>query len=502
MADSGPQNTDVRQATEQAPASRHCFRLSTKLVALTALFVIVAEILVFVPSLAHFRVNRLQEMINRAELVTLSLGNNADVGRALQDRLLDEMSASAIAVRSGNMKRLVAMTEQPPTTIDATIDLGAAQMWIGSAASLETLAAGDGRVIRVLGPPNEQGQTIDLVMSETPIRHAMVRFSINLLTISAVLLLLVAILTFLVLRHLFLQPLAKMTRSMELFAADPENPERVIRPSARHDEIGDAERRLADLQRDLAGSLAQKKHLADLGVAVSKINHDLRNMLASAQLITDRLSAIPDATVQRFVPKLVATLGRAITYSGAVLDYGKTGEATPERRLISMRRLAEDVGELAGARDSGDGLAFDDGVSFAIDVPHTLEIDADPDQLFRVLLNLVRNARQAFEADTDPSLVKRIEISAERRGTVVTIRVRDTGPGVSARARDKLFRAFQGGMRSGGTGLGLAICAELTKAHGGSIELVENGPGATFDVTIPDRVIDLTRVDRRHASRH
>lgn len=481
--------------------TRRCLRLSTKLVALSAVFFVMAEIMVFVPSIAHFRINRLQEMINRAELVSLSLGNSADVGRALQDRLLGEMSASAIAVRSGTMKRLVAMAEQPPAAIDHTIDLGVPDMWRWSVAGIEALFAGEGRVIRVIGAPDDHGEVVDLVMSETPIRRAMLRFSINLLSISAVLLMMVAVLTFLVLRHMFLQPLAKMAQSMEAFAADPEDPERVIHPSDRRDEIGDAERRLAELQRDLAGSLGQKKHLADLGVAVSKINHDLRNMLASAQLITERLSAIPDATVQRFVPKLVATLDRAITYSRAVLEYGKTGEATPERRLISMRRLAEDVGEMVGAREHGDGLAFDDGVRFAIEVPPGLEVDADPDQLFRLLLNLVRNARQAFEADTDPSLVKRITLSAARHGAVVTIRVRDTGPGVPARARDNLFRAFQGGVRAGGTGLGLAICAELARAHGGSIELIDDGPGATFEVSIPDRVIDITRVGRRQAHR-
>jgi len=504
MPDTGPQAPQTREARRQTAGTppRRCLRLSTKLVALTVLFFVTAEIMVFVPSIAHFRVNRLQEMINRAELVALSLGNSADVGRALQDRLLDEMKASAIAVRSGNMRRLVAMAEQPPATIDETVDLGAPQMWIGSVASLEALAARDGRVIRVIGAPDERGQVVDLVISETPIRHAMIRFSINLLTISAALLAMVAFLTFLVLRSLFLQPLAKMTRAMELFAAHPEDPGRVIHASARADEIGDAERRLAELQRELAGSLAQKKHLADLGVAVSKINHDLRNMLASAQLITDRLSAIPDATVQRFVPKLVATLDRAIAYSRAVLDYGKTGEAAPERRLVSVRRLAEDVGELAGGRECGDGLIFEDGVRFAIEIPPGLEVDADPDQLFRLLLNLVRNARQAFEADHEPALVKRITLSAERHGAVVTIRVRDTGPGVPARARDNLFRAFQGGVRAGGTGLGLAICAELARAHGGTVELVENGPGATFEVTIPDRVIDLSRIERRQSHRN
>ena len=497
MSERAAQDTE-RTETTGVPC-RRVVRLSTKLVALTAILVVVAEILVFVPSIAHFRINRLQEMIQRADLVALSLGNASDVGRALQDRLLEEMSASAIAVRSGTMRRLVAIAEEPPTAIDRTVDLGHPVMWRWSIAGLDTLMAGDGRTIRVLGAPDERGRVVDLVMSETPIRQAMVRFSLNLLAISAGALMGVAILVFLVLRHLFLEPLERMSRAMTAFAADPSDPARVISPSDRTDEVGDAERRLAELQRELSGALAQKTHLADLGVAVSKINHDLRNMLASAQLITDRLSAIPDATVQRFVPKLVATLDRAIAYSRAVLDYGRTGEAPPERRLISVRRLAEDVGELAGARESGDGLIFDDGVAYAIEVPPGLEVDGDPDQLFRVLLNLVRNARQAFETDTDPALVKRITVSGERQGSVVTIRVRDTGPGVPARARVNLFRAFQGGVRAGGTGLGLAICAELARAHGGRVELIDTGAGATFEVTIPDRVIDLTRVERRKA---
>lgn len=495
---SGPKETTRRGGVG---AWARGLRLSTKLIALTALFVIVSEILVFVPSIAHFRVNRLNDMLVRAELVAMALENSPDVGRALQDRLLAEMDASAIAVRSGQMRRLVAMAQQPPI-VDRVVDLGTPAMWRQSFSGLETLFAGDGRTIRVLSSPDGQGRTIDLVMSETPIRQAMVRFSVNLVIISALMLMIVAVVTFFVLRNMYLRPLARISGAMAAFAEAPEDPERIIRPSARGDEIGDAERRLAALQHDLSGALAQQKHLADLGVAVSKINHDLRNMLASAQLVTDRLSSVQDAGVQRFVPKLVATLDRAIAYSRAVLDYGKTGEAPPERRLISVRRLMEDVGELAGAREGADGLVFDDGVKLTIEVPPGLEVDADPDQIFRVMLNLVRNARQAFEGDDDRALVKRITLSGERRGTVVTLRVRDTGPGVPARARDKLFRAFQGGVRAGGTGLGLAICAELARAHGGAIALVEDGPGATFEVTIPDRVIDLSRVERRQSQHH
>lgn len=474
--------------------------LSTKLIALTALFVFAAEILVFLPSIAHFRVNRMQEMIQRAELVALSLENTPDVGRALQDRLLASMGAQAIAVRSGTMRRLVAMAEKPGE-IGEVVDLATIEPFTPIAGVIEMMAAGDGRTVRLVGAPNEEGAIVDLVIDETPIRQATLRFAGRLLAISAAVLLVVAVLLFFGLRRLFLEPLDRLSTAMAEFAADPENPARIIRPSGRSDEMGAAEARLAELQTELAGSLAQKKHLADLGVAVSKINHDLRNMLASAQLITDRLSSIPDGTVQRFVPKLVGTLDRAIGYSRAVLDYGRTGEAPPERRLVALRRLVEDVGDMLGRREGPEGARLDGDIGFEIDIAAALEVDADPDQLFRVLLNLVRNATQAFEADTDPSLVRRITVAATRQGAVVAIRVADTGPGVPAKARENLFRPFQGGFRRGGTGLGLAICAELVRAHGGTIELVERGPGATFAVTIPDRVIDLASVDRRRSTR-
>ncbi|MDK9696390.1 MAG: HAMP domain-containing histidine kinase [Siculibacillus sp.] len=486
--------------TGDAPATGREVRLSTKLIVLTAFFVMAAEILVFVPSIAHFRLARLMEMTQRAELVALSLENTPDVGRALQDRLLAQLDARAIAVRAGDVRRLVAMTEQP-IRIDATADLGASEPFSPIADVLAMLAAGDGRTLRLVGAPRDDGSTVDLVLSETPIRDATLRYAGRLLATSAAVLMVAAVLIFLGLRRLFLEPLDRLSRAMAEFAADPENPARIIRPSGRLDEMGAAEVRLAELQKELAGSLAQKKHLADLGVAVSKINHDLRNMLASAQLITDRLSAIPDGTVQRFVPKLVATLDRAIGYSRAVLDYGRTGEAPPERRLIALRRLVEDVGDMLGRRETIEGCRLDGDIDFEIDVAANLEIDADPDQLFRVLLNLVRNATQAFEADTDPALVRRIAVRAARSGAVVTIRVVDTGPGVPDKARENLFRPFQGGFRRGGTGLGLAICAELVRAHGGSIELVDRGPGACFEVIIPDRVIDIASLDRRRTSR-
>jgi signal transduction histidine kinase len=239
------------------------------------------------------------------------------------------------------------------------------------------------------------------------------------------------------------------------------------------------------MQRDLALMLQQKSRLAALGLAVSKINHDLRNLLTTAQLFSDRLSSLPDPHVQRFAPKLMRALERAIAFCESTLSYGRAQEATPDRRMTALDPLVEEVRETLG-------LGSDTPIRWIDAVERGLTVDADPDQLFRILLNLARNAVQALEsrAPGDPGL-DQVRITGRREGAVVVIEVSDTGPGVSEQARAHLFEAFQGSTRTGGTGLGLVIAAELVRAHSGNIHLVEGTIGATFRVTIPDRAVQL-----------
>jgi signal transduction histidine kinase len=249
--------------------------------------------------------------------------------------------------------------------------------------------------------------------------------------------------------------------------------------------LGVAERELSSMQEKLQKTLAGQKHLADLGLAVSKINHDMRNVLASAQLISDRLSRVRDPSVQASVPKLVRSLNRAVAYTEGVLAYGRTQEAPPSRRRIRLRQLVEEVRDMLGI-EPGSGIEFEN------DVDAGFEIDADPEQLFRVLANLSRNATQAMAGDAGAEVVKRLSVTAARAGSVSRVMVADTGPGLPAKARENLFAAFRGSARSGGTGLGLAIARELVRAHGGSIELVESVGGRTvFAFTIPDQPVRI-----------
>jgi signal transduction histidine kinase len=247
------------------------------------------------------------------------------------------------------------------------------------------------------------------------------------------------------------------------------------------------------MQHDLAAMLQQKSRLASLGLAVSKINHDLRNLLASAQLISDRLAQLADPSVQRFAPKLLRTLERAIAFCQSTLSYGRAQEPPPDRHMVELEPLVEEVRETLGLADD------ETAIGWIVSVDRGLQVDADREQLLRALLNLTRNARQALEtrAPNDPGR-DQIRVTGRREGAVAVIEVSDTGPGLSDKARAHLFEAFQGSTRTGGAGLGLVIAAELVKAHGGDIRLIDGTIGATFRITIPDRAVAL---DKRRAER-
>jgi signal transduction histidine kinase len=248
------------------------------------------------------------------------------------------------------------------------------------------------------------------------------------------------------------------------------------------------------MQRDLVSMLHQKSRLAALGLAVSKINHDLRNLLASSQLLSDQLASVPDPRVQRFAPKLMRSLERAIAFCQSTLSYGRAQEAAPDRRMVLLEPVVAEVRETAG-------LATDASITWISAIERALKVDADPDHLFRVLLNLVRNAAQALESrPSDDSRILQIRLSGRREGAVAILEVADTGPGVPVKAREHLFEAFQSSGRPGGSGLGLAIAAELVRAHGGDIQLVEGTIGATFRIVIPDRPVELQSVRKERAT--
>ncbi len=483
MAGQAGDAEDAGAAGAAVPLSRG---LSTKLLLLTILFVLIAEVLIFTPSIGSYRLRWLEERLGTAAAVSVVLLeiDPQSLSREAQDEVLKAIGARAIAVRDGGVSTLLVVAEMPPE-VDEHVDLAGTGPLMAMADAVDTMLRGGNRMLRVSGPVGNSDKEFELIIPDDKLRQAMLAYSRNVAFLSLVISLITATLVFWAINRVMIRPVRAMTRSMLSFGEAPTDPRRIIVPEDRADEIGVAERELASMQMRLQKVLTEQKHLADLGLAVSKINHDMRNILSSAQLMSDRLRSVKDPTVQAFVPKLVRALDRAVAYSDGVLAYGRTQEPAPQRRRLRLRQLVEDVFGLLGVDPDG-------GVELENRVDPTLEIDADPDQLFRVLTNLSRNAVQAMGADGDAALVRRLSLGAEREGTVVRILVSDTGPGLPKRAMENLFTAFRGSARAGGTGLGLAIAQELARAHGGSVELVESRGGSTiFAVTIPDQPVRL-----------
>jgi len=478
---------DTTQCTvsKKRPASRYVPGLSAKLLLLTILFVMLAEVLVFVPSVSNFRRQWLMERLSTAQIASLAAeaapGGTLPV--TLRDELLMRAQVKAIAVKRDGSRTLIIEMDMP-AHVDASYDLNKASWATLIGDALMVYVNPEDRVIRVAGDPGfHQGELIEVVMGEAPLKAAMIRYGLSILGLSILISIITAALVYLTLHWLLVKPMTKLTSNIVSFSERPEDPTRIIEPSARRDEIGAAERELSSMQKELADTLSQRSRLAALGLAVSKISHDLRNMLSSAQLLSDRLITVKDPTVQRLVPKLIASLDRAIRLCAETLNYGQVRETPPRRKRF---RLAPLVGEI------GDSLGLPrQQIGWTVKIDEMLEVEADRDQLYRVLSNLCRNAAQALEGQG--GIEGEIVVEGHREGTVTVIEVTDTGPGVPEKARANLFKAFQGSARKGGTGLGLAIAHELIQAHGGQIALIDNEGGATFRISIPDAVVQLKR---------
>jgi signal transduction histidine kinase len=487
-----PVQDEVPSKAQTERRSRYVPGLSAKLLLLTILFVMVAEVLVFVPSVSNFRRQWLMERLAAAQIASLAAeaAPGGQLPSMLRDELLMNAKVKAIAVKRPDSRVLIIEMDMP-AEIDASYDLRNASWLTLIGDALMTYVTPDNRVIRVLGEPGfNKGEFIDVVMEEQPLKAAMIRYGLDILGLSILISIITAALVYLSLDALLVKPMTKLTWNIVRFSERPEDPTRIITPSSRRDEIGTAERELSSMQQELSETLSQKNRLAALGLAVSKVSHDLRNMLSSAQLLSDHLRTVKDPTVQRLVPKLIASLDRAIRLCARTLDFGQAQEMPPKRKRFPLAPLVAEVGDSLVLPRAGT-------IAWTVDIEDKLEVDADRDQLYRVLSNLCRNAVQALESQT--STEGEITVVGRREGSVVVIDVADTGPGVPEKARAHLFQAFQSVARKGGSGLGLAIAAELIQAHGGQLALVSNSRGATFRITIPDVVVELERARRRRA---
>ncbi|MFY0690339.1 MAG: HAMP domain-containing histidine kinase [Paracoccaceae bacterium] len=452
--------------------------LSGRFLILSIIFVMAAEVLIFVPSVARFREDYLLARVEKAQIASLSVlaSERSVVSAELAQELLDNAGVYNVALRRDAVSQLV-LSSPVPGLVTTMVDLrDPSPFYLIRGAMMQLAGPADG-VIRVIGSPTQAaGSLIDVTMPQAPLREAMIDYGIRILLLSLVISVISAALLFLAVRRFMVKPIKRVVRHMEVYSEAPEDARHLITPTSDIHELRAAEDALADMQTQLTGALKQKEHLAQLGGAVAKISHDLRNILTTATLLADRMERSEDPAVQRSAPKLVNSLSRAVNLCESTLAFGRAEEAPPSLTMIQVANVVDDV--LQSER-----LAADGQVDLIDDVPPGMSVRADGEQIFRVLTNLVRNARQAIEATRKPGT---ITVSASEDDAAWSITVTDTGPGLPPKAQEHLFTPFEGGVRKGGTGLGLVIAAELARGHGGRLELVKTDEaGTAFRLTLP-----------------
>ncbi len=458
--------------------------LSGRFLILTTVFVLIAELLIFVPSVARFREDYFINHLERAQIASLSLLAEDMISPELEAELLKNAGVYNVVLRRDEVRQLI-LSSPIPTPIHKTFDMREPSAWILIKDAMMRIGDTEERVIRVIGNPvQDGGLLIEITLPTKPLRAALIEYGINILILSAVISIITASLLFLAVRRFIVKPMRGVVDHMQAYAKAPEDARRIIMPTAGITELREAEDALASMQTQLTGALKQKERLAQLGGAVSKISHDLRNILTSAVLFTDRIETSEDPTVRRLAPKLVNSITRAVNLCESTLAFGRVDEPAPRLSRVSLSEIVDDV--VAGER-----LAVGDyDLSFAEDIPAGMSVRADGEQLYRVIGNLVRNARQAIVATGKAG---EVAITADEDDDVWTIALTDTGPGLPAKAREHLFEAFQGGTTRGGSGLGLAIAAELVRGHGGRLDLERTDEtGTRFVISLPKSDLTLS----------
>ncbi len=461
------------------------FGLAGRVLAVTLTFVLIAMALFYITRLTAYRETWLHNKIASAQTVVeaFDAGGPIPPPEDLSRRILNSVGLKSVAVVTPAGRRELALPGATPATAEA-ISADDSSFFEGVGATFRALFTAPGTIVKVgsTAPPDEAA--LEVTFDETPLIDALWRVSHNFLNISLTIAAVVTCVLWAALWSMVLRPVRRLTSNIIAFGESPQDASRVIAPSERRNEIGRAEAALAVMQRTLAHELAERKRMAELGMAVARINHDLRNMLSAAQLISDRLATIPDPLAQRLAPRLVATLDRAIQFCQSTLTYGAGRELPPSRRRFDLSELVRQVVEAAQAEGG-------DAIDYNVDIPPRFCLYADPDHILRVLENLSRNAAQALMAKgAEDGRPKAIRFAAIRTDGLALIELSDTGPGFPPDQAERIFEPFHKSTSQAGAGLGLAIAADLVTRNGGAITLAPAKAddfycGARFLIKLP-----------------
>ena len=436
---------------------------------MTIAFVMLAEMVIFIPSAALFRQNWLEDRAERSGHLTLALTGVPDYegSEILSKQFMADTNVEMLLTKREGMTELV-LGAPPETDNFELVDLRQAGRLPKFRDMFRSYFGPDEGYLRVQAEPVVPGQELlEYIVPRESLKQALRDYGERIFWLSAVIALITGIGLYLVLSAMIVRPIRKLAEGLSAFREDPELRRSNMPPSKRRDEIGQLQREFYDMKQSVRASFKQQERLATLGMAVAKINHDLRNVLTSAQLVSDRLAMDKEERVAHMGQRLVRAIDRGVKLCADVLNYSQSKEDPPDFEKIRVSLL---LGEVAADVLSAFGAGVR-SIKFDNDVPSESVIWADPDHTYRIFHNLFRNAAQAMAALPDDNAVRKLTVDLAKFDGKVDISVQDTGSGLPQKVRDNLFKAFVSSSGHGSTGLGLTISRELAVSQGGDLSL-------------------------------
>jgi signal transduction histidine kinase len=454
--------------------------LRGRLLMLTAIFVFFAVVLIY-PSLAGiYRDGWLEQRAQAAQIAVLAVEAAPDgrVGDELSRQLLSTAQVVSVAVQAEEQREMILAPslEIPPDLV--TVDLREQNMMSAAMGAFGHIFAPDGRFLRIIVTPSmTRDQQMEIIVPESALKAGLLNFSRTLLISSVIISAVVGALVYFAIYRLVVRPIQGLTSSLVKFAERPEDAE-IAHTAGESDEMRRAYSALESMQKTVSASFRQRKRLAELGEAVAKINHDLRNSLAAAQIVSEGLAQSDDPRVKRAAPRLERAIERAIGLAEATLRYGR---AEPPQPSVQKMNLVPAVTEAAE-----EGLASWPEIEWTLDAPGDLPALVDADHVHRIVANLVRNAAQAISDQPERGAPGRIKARMFKANGSAVVEIADNGPGIPPMLADRLFQPFGGSASRDGAGLGLAIARELARGMKGDLELSSSGgEGAVFTLRVP-----------------
>jgi signal transduction histidine kinase len=470
----------VAEAGPSARRSSFFSGLRGRLLILTAFFVFFAVVLIY-PSLAGiYRNGWLEQRAQAAQIAALAVEAAPDgrVGDELSRQLLATAQVVSVAVQAEDQRELILAPslDIPPGLV--TVDLRKENGLSAILGAFGHMFAPDGRFLRIiLTPSMTKDREMEVIVPEAALKAGLVTFSGNLLILSVIISAVVGALVYFAIYRLVVRPMRGLTSSIVRFSEQPEGAEIAPIPG-ESDEMRIANAAMQTMQRTVSAAFRQRKRLAELGEAVAKINHDLRNSLAAAQIVSESLAQSEDPRVQRAAPRLERAIERAISLAEATLRYGRAEPPEPKVQKLNLVPAVTEAAE--------EGLATWPEIEWRLEAPDQLPALADADHVHRIVANLVRNAARAISDQPDRTAPGKITARVFQANGSAVVEIADNGPGIPFNVAARLFQPFSGSASRDGAGLGLAIARELARGMKGELELSSSGgEGAVFTLRVP-----------------